>query len=216
MFISLMIVMSEEISPSSPPKNRGLLVAMVIIVVVIVIGASYAYMQTRPSKTATPSLTKAQETLSATWANVPNIDPAIGSDEASSAALVNIYDTLVFPTASGSVVPDLATNWNISSNGLNYTFHIRTNATFHNGNALNASDVVFSMNRLLAMGQGYSYLFSPYVKDVTALNASTVVFTLKTPFAPFLGSLVRLYVLDQKQVMAHIAQGAYGYNGDYG
>lgn len=206
--------MSDETKISSPPKKRLWLVAIVIVVIVIV--ASYAYISTRAPKTTTPTLTQAQQTLSSTWANVPNIDPAIGSDEASSAALINIYDSLVFPTASGGVVPDLATSWNISSNGLVYTFQIRSNVTFHNGDHLNATDVVFSMNRLLTMGQGYSFLFSPYVKSATAPNATTVVFTLKTPFAPFLVSLVRLYVLDKKEVMANLGQGSYGSYGDYG
>lgn len=206
--------MSEEIDSGSPPSRKGWIIA--IAIVVIIVAASITYVVTRPGNNTTSSLTKAQQTLSVTWANVPNIDPAIGSDEASSAALVNLYDSLVFPTASGGVVPDLATSWNVSSNGLVYTFHLRTGVTFHNGDNLNASDVVFSMNRLLAMGQGYSYLFSPYVKSTTAPNATTVVFTLKSSFAPFLGSLVRLYVLDKKQVMANIAQGSYGSNGDYG
>lgn len=209
--------MTDESKISLPPNKKRWYVAIIaIVMVVIVIAASYSYLESKNNGTTTPTLTKAQQTLSATWANVPNIDPAIGSDEASSAALVNIYDTLVFPTASGTVVPDLATSWNVSNNGLNYTFHIRTNVTFHNGDHLNATDVVFSMNRLLAMGQGFSYLFSPYVKSATAPNATTVVFNLKTPFAPFLVSLVRLYVLDKSQVMANTAQGSYGSNGDYG
>lgn len=206
--------MSEEIDSGAPPSKRGWIIA--IAIVVIIVAASLTYVVMRPGNNTTSSLTKSQQTLSVTWANVPNIDPAIGSDEASSAALVNLYDSLVFPTASGGVVPDLATSWNVSSNGLVYTFTLRTGVTFHNGDILNATDVVFSMNRLLAMGQGYSYLFSPYVKSATAPNATTVVFTLKTGFAPFLGSLVRLYILDKPLVMANLGQGSYGTYGDYG
>jgi peptide/nickel transport system substrate-binding protein len=214
--MKLLIIMSEEIEPNPSSKKRLWVVATVVVVVVIIIVASYAYVSTRSTNTTKPTLTQAQETLSATWANVPNIDPAIGSDEASSAALLNLYDTLIFPTASGAVVPDLATSWSVSGNGLVYTFQVRSNVTFHNGDILNASDVAFSMDRLLTMGQGYSYLFSPYVEKTTAPNSSTVVFTLKTPFAPFLSSLVRLYVLDQKQVMSNLGTGSYGTYGDYG
>ncbi len=207
--------MSDEVKPKGSSK-RTLLIIVAVVVVVIIIGASVSYVLTRPTSKPTKTLTAAEQTLSATWANVPNLDPAIGSDEASSAALINLYDTLVFPTATGGVVPDLATAWSVSSNGLVYTFTLRTNVTFHNGDILNASDVAFSMNRLIAMGQGYSYIFSPYVVNASAINSTTVQFTLKSSFAPFLGSLVRLYVLDQKQVMAHLAAGAYGSFKDYG
>jgi peptide/nickel transport system substrate-binding protein len=151
---------------------------------------------------------------------VPVTDPAKGSDEASSAALVNLYDGLVFPTASGMIVPDLATSWQASADGLTYTFNLRSGVTFHNGDTLNASDVVFSMNRMIAIGQGYSYLFAPYVKSITATGASTVVITLSKSFGPFLSALVRLYVLDQKQVVANEVHtgptATFGANGDYG
>lgn len=214
--MKMLIVMSEEIEPTPSSRKRLWVMVAVVIVIVIIIGASFAYVSTRSPNNTKPALTQAQQTLSATWANVPNMDPAIGSDEASSAALLNVYDTLIFPTASGTVVPDLATSWNISSNGLVYTFHLRSGVTFHNGDTLNATDVVFSMDRMLTMGQGYSYLFSPYIANTTAPNSNNVIFTLKTPFAPFLSSLVRLYVLDEKQVMAHLGTGSYGSNGDYG
>jgi peptide/nickel transport system substrate-binding protein len=92
--------------------------------------------------------------------------------------------------------------------------------SFHNGDTLTASDVVFSMNRLIAMGQGYSYLFAPYIANITATTTSMVVIHLKTPFGPFLTALVRLYVLDQAQVVANEVHtgptATYGANGDYG
>jgi len=147
---------------------------------------------------------------------VPTTDPAIGSDEAGSAALANLYDTLVFPTASGSVIPDLATSWNISSNSLTYTFNLKSGVTFHNGDALTAQDVVFSMNRLLSMAQGYSYLFAPYVASVSAPSSLQVVINLKTTFGPFLSALVRLYILDESQVVSHEVAGSYANNTDYG
>ncbi|MGC9138378.1 MAG: ABC transporter substrate-binding protein [Thermoplasmata archaeon] len=197
--------------------KRKLWIVITVIVVVIIIGAALAAITwPKPTTSTQKPVSQASQTLSITWANVPNIDPAIGSDEASSAALVNLYDTLVFPTESGALLPDLATNWTVSSNGLVYTFHLRHGVTFHNGDPLTAQDVVFSMNRLLTMRQGYSFLFSPYVANTTAPDNYTVVFTLKSPFALFMDTLVRLYILDQKQVMAHLGTGSYGSYGDYG
>jgi len=197
-------------------------VIIIIILVVVAVGAYYVSTSsttsgtTSTTTTTTSSVGLASGTLSITFANVPVADPAKGSDEASSAALANLYDSLVFPTSSGTLQPDLATSWQVSSDGLTYTFNLRQGVTFHNGDPLTASDVVFSLNRLIAMGQGYSYLFAPYIGNVTAPNSSTVVMKLKQPFGPFLTALVRLYILDQSVVTSHEASGTYGTNGDYG
>ena len=156
-------------------------VIIIIILVVVAVGAYYVSTSsttsgtTSTTTTTTSSVGLASGTLSITFANVPVADPAKGSDEASSAALANLYDSLVFPTSSGTLQPDLATSWQVSSDGLTYTFNLRQGVTFHNGDPLTASDVVFSLNRLIAMGQGYSYLFAPYIGNVTAPNSSTVV-----------------------------------------
>ncbi|MCJ7790044.1 MAG: ABC transporter substrate-binding protein, partial [Candidatus Atribacteria bacterium] len=61
------------------------------------------------------------------------LDPAVGSDYASSIALCNMYDSLVFPNPDGSVKPWLAKGWEISGDGLTYTFELVPGAKFHNG-----------------------------------------------------------------------------------
>ncbi|MCS7241888.1 ABC transporter substrate-binding protein [Candidatus Caldatribacterium sp.] len=145
------------------------------------------------------------------------IDPAIAADFSSSVSVANLYDTLVFPTYDGEVVPHLAESWEVSGDGLTYTFYLRKGVKFHNGEELKAEDVVFSMERLLAIGQGYSYIFKPIVEKVEALDEYTVRFTLKRPFGPFLYALVRLYILNKDEVLAHIEPtGEYGEMGDYG
>lgn len=145
------------------------------------------------------------------------IDPAIAADFSSSVSVANLYDTLVFPTYDGEVVPHLAESWEVSEDGLTYTFHLRKGVKFHNGEELKAEDVVFSMERLLAIGQGYSYIFKPIVEKVEALDDYTVRFHLKKPFGPFLYALVRLYILNKDEVLAHIdPTGEYGEMGDYG
>ena len=219
-----------------------LAIAVIVIIVVVGVGAYYVSTSstttttsttttsttttsttttsTTATSTATTSTGLASGTLSITFANVPVTDPAKGSDEASSAALANLYDTLVFPTSSGTLQPDLATSWQVSTDGLTYTFNLRQGVTFHNGDPLTASDVVFSMNRLIAIGQGYAYLFAPYVQNISAPNPSTVVIKLKQTFGPFLTALVRLYVLDQSLVVANEVHtgptATFGANGDYG
>lgn len=214
----------------------GRSVAAIIVIIVIVLAAAVTYYALTPaatksssSTTTTPTASKtttstttntnitvSSQILSLTFANVPVADPAKGSDEASSAGLVNLYDSLIFPTASGALQPDLATSWTASSDGLTYTFNLRQGVTFHNGDPVNSTDVAFSMDRLITIGQGFSYLFAPYVANTTTSGAYTVVFHMKKTFGPFISALVRLYVLDKAQVMAHIVSGPYGTMGDYG
>jgi peptide/nickel transport system substrate-binding protein len=155
------------------------------------------------------------------------IDPAVGTDFSDSMALVNLYDTLVFANLDGSIRPHLATEWSISPDNLVYTFKLRQDAKFHNGDPVTAHDVVFSAERLFTIGEGFSYLLRTKDKDgniiagieeVKAIDDYTVEFKLAKPFGPFVGALVRLYIANEDQVMAHIdkTDTMYGDLGDYG
>ncbi|MFB0513966.1 MAG: ABC transporter substrate-binding protein [Candidatus Bathyarchaeia archaeon] len=147
------------------------------------------------------------------------IDPAVGSDYSSSTAFTNLYDPLVFPTTTGDVKPWVAEDWTVSADGLTWTFTLNDNITFHSGRQLKADDVLFSMERLITIGEGYAYLFSPYVDldASTVIDDYTVQFKLNQTIGPFLTTLERLYILDKEEVMDHIVQGGtYDYppNGD--
>jgi peptide/nickel transport system substrate-binding protein len=154
--------------------------------------------------------------LRVTFSWPDRIDPAVGNDYVGATSLVNLYDTLVFPNASGGVDPWLATSWDVSQDGLTYTFHLRQDVKFHDGTSLKAGDVVYSYNRLSTLGQGFAYLVTADVSNVTAPDDNTVVFTLNQPSALFLPSLVRLYVVNQALVQKNVKpSGPYGDNGDY-
>ena len=92
------------------------------------------------------------------------IDPAKATDFAGSVLMFNLYDTLVTPSeGKPGLSPHLATSWTIDGN--DYTFKLRDDVKFHSGNPLTADDVVYSFNRMVALGQGYSSL---YVDRVTS------------------------------------------------
>ncbi len=148
------------------------------------------------------------------WPNF--IDPAVGNDFSSSTSLANLYDSLVFPNADGTISPWLATVWEPSEDGLSWTVSLRDDVTFHDGNSLTASDVVYSFNRLKEIGEGFAYIFEN-VNRAVAVDDTTVQFTLAEPSGLFVPSLVRLYVLSEETVKANTAaEGPYGENGDYG
>jgi len=144
------------------------------------------------------------------------IDPGVGNKAADMVAHLNLYDTLTFPLADGTVGPLLAESWEANSEATEYTFHLVENAKFHSGSPVTANDVKFSMDRLLTMGEGYAYLFSN-VAETQVVDEHTVKFILSEPTGALPNILIRLYVLEEAVVMEHIdAGGAYGEFGDYG
>ncbi|NCB30543.1 MAG: ABC transporter substrate-binding protein [Clostridia bacterium] len=145
-------------------------------------------------------------------------DPAVGSSYSCSTAQANIYDALVFPKADGTVEPHLATEWTVSDDSLVYTFTIRDDVKFHSGNMLKASDVAYSMNRMLEIGEGYAYLYTGVVKNCYAADDTHVVFELDQSFGPFIYSLIRFMVVEQALVESHydLTDSTYGDKGDYG
>ncbi len=204
--------MKFSLSKSAVTKMQAAII-IVIILVVAIAGAVY-YVTTFPPET-TPGPIARLVRIGNAWPIY--LDPAVGQDFASMAAQTNVYDPLVWPTPEGTIVPWVATNWTASSDGLVYNFSIRSGIKFHSGRELTAWDVAFSMNRLLTIGQGYAFLYKPYVDKAEALDTYTVKFTLKKLMGPFASSLIRLYIVDKQEIMDHlVAPGAYGDFGDYG
>lgn len=149
------------------------------------------------------------------WPNV--IDPARGSDLASSVSLINLYSTLVYPAASGDVEPYAAESWTVSDDNLTYTFQLRQGIKFHDGREMTAEDVKFSFDRLMTIGEGFAYLFRGVVREATVDDTYTVSFHLEQPFGPFLNILTRLYIVNSELVKENIKpDGPYGEMGDYG
>jgi peptide/nickel transport system substrate-binding protein len=145
---------------------------------------------------------------------IGELDPAKALDTADSILMFNVYDTLLIPEAgSTQFKPLLATKWE-TSDSIHYTFDLRDDVKFHSGNMLTAEDVVYSFNRMMALGQGFSYLYGN-VESVEVVDSDTVSFTLKQPYSPFLSSLVHLPIVDKKLVMQHLADGE-GANKDWG
>ena len=75
----------------------------------------------------------------------PNLDPTSGAAAAvDSVVYGNIFEGLVRITQSGDVAPALAESWEVSADGLEYTFRLRRGVRFHDGTTFDANDVVVS------------------------------------------------------------------------
>lgn len=170
-----------------------------------------------PAKETVEEAKEVIRELRVTFAWPTYIDPAVGSDFSSSSSFVNLYDTLMYPTPEGGVKPNVAKRWETSADDLTWTFYLRDDVMFHDGTKLTAEDVVFTMDRLVTIGEGYGYMFSDAVTSSEVLDDYTVRFNLAHPYGPFLVTLVRLYILNKDLVMANAkAEGTYGDMGDYG
>ncbi|MEA3132942.1 MAG: peptide/nickel transport system substrate-binding protein, partial [Gammaproteobacteria bacterium] len=81
----------------------------------------------------------------------PILDPTANPAAAISEALYgNVFEGLVKFAADGSVLPQLAESWDISPDGLTYTFHLRRNVRFHDGKSFDAATAKFALDRALA------------------------------------------------------------------
>ncbi|MFD1647939.1 ABC transporter substrate-binding protein [Haloarchaeobius litoreus] len=150
-----------------------------------------------------------------------SLDPMKGSDNLETILLHNVYDPLLYYTddTPPELQPWLAEDWEVGDDGRTYTFNLRDDATFHNGDPVTASDVQYSVQRMMEMQNGFSWMWSGILspENVTAVDETTVEMTTNEVFAPFLYTLPFLYVVNQEQVEANAASdGNFGEHGDYG
>lgn len=133
------------------------------------------------------------------------IDPAKISDYTDYMAAVNLYDGLVSVDSAGNIIPELAESWTVSPDAKEVTYKLRDDAKFADGSPVEASDVVYTVERLLRINQGPANLFADVLVPgaVTAVDAKTVKFTLSKTFAPFLTTVPAILILNEELVKAN-------------
>ena len=102
----------------------------------------------------------------------------------------NVYQNLVELAPNGTLIPVLATSWNVSNGNRTYTFTLRHGVRFSNGAPMTPADVVFSLNRAMSPQSTYPQKaqMKP-VQSVVAVGKYTVVVTLKFPDQEWLFAL---------------------------
>jgi len=140
------------------------------------------------------------------------LDPHAVFDVGRVASRINLYDGLMrWQDNPPKLEPWLAEKVDISADGLTYTFTLR-DAKFHDGSPVEASDVVYSIDRILTMKKGAYSLYSNVI-DVGATKApepKTVVFTLKEPSAVFLATVPEINIVNAELVKSHEKDGDLG------
>ncbi|MEX0303151.1 MAG: ABC transporter substrate-binding protein [Leisingera sp.] len=121
----------------------------------------------------------------------PHLDPTSAAAQAiDSVVYSNIFEGLTRFMGDGSVVPGLAESWEISEDGTVYTFKLRSGVAFHDGSAMDAEDVKFSLDRARAEDStnAQKALFAG-ISAVDAADPQTVKITLDAPNGNFLFNL---------------------------
>lgn len=129
-----------------------------------------------------------------------------------------IFSGLVSFDPQLNLTPDLAESWDVSNDGMTYTFRLRKNAKFHNGRGVNAQDFVYSLERAaspaLASDTALTYLgdivgirefasgTADHIDGVRALDEHTLQITIDAPKPYFLLKLTypTAFVLDKENV----------------
>ena len=121
----------------------------------------------------------------------PNLDPTGGAAAAiDEVVYANVFEGLTRYQADGSVAPALAKSWTISDDGLVYTFSLHSGVKFHDGSAMDAEDVKFSLDRARAEDStnAQKRLFTG-IASVDVVDALTVKITLSNPDGGFITNL---------------------------
>ena len=119
-------------------------------------------------------------------ADVDTLHPTDFSTTVELGVLNQIYDTLLYYSPDGTKDPEprIAESYEISDDGLDYTFHLRDDVTFHDGTPVTADDVVFSIE--LYKASEYQGSQISMLSSVEATDEHTVVCHLDAPYSPFL------------------------------
>ena len=141
------------------------------------------------------------------------VDPHAAFDVGRVAVRLNIYDGLMRWQRNPAVLePWVAESYTISPDGLTYTFKMRRGVKFHDGTEVKAQDVVYSLDRILAVGKGAASLFKTMVEPgaAKAVDDHTVEFKLKKPSAIFLSVVPEIHIINATLVKKSESGGDWG------
>lgn len=141
-----------------------------------------------------------------------SLDPWQSAASDTDAIFRNVFEGLMAFNEKGEIIPGLAESYDVSEDGCTYTFHLRKNVVFHNGQAMTSKDVLYSYNHLAGMN-GEKAVSSKFenVESVEAVDDYTFVIRLKQDSAAFL-SLNIIPVLPEgynDQATAPVGSGPY-------
>lgn len=111
--------------------------------------------------------------------DIDSLDPHKATAAGTKEILFNIFEGLVKPDENGSLICAVASDYDISEDGLVYTFYLRDNVTFHNGSPVTCEDVKYSLERVSGLLDGTPLISTmKAIQSVEILNDRTVQVTV--------------------------------------
>lgn len=136
---------------------------------------------------AVPALAQRTDIVVGLVLEPPHLDPTSNAAAAiDEVVYANVFEGLTRFGPNGDILPALAESWDVSEDGLTYTFHLAQGVAFHDGSAMTAEDVVFSLDRARGADSvnAQKFLFED-IEAVEAADETTVVVTLARPNGSF-------------------------------
>jgi len=154
--------------------RRNMYIAVAVIAIIVVAGVGIALYVSTP----TGGIKNPGKIIVDTAGDPQYLDPAIDYETAGGDVLQNCYETLLFYKldSASQLVPVLCTDWNVSTNGLTYTFVLRHNVTFHDGSPFNASVMKWSLDRAVLMNNpdGPAWILNQLIRGGTTYTKSNM------------------------------------------
>jgi peptide/nickel transport system substrate-binding protein len=128
-------------------------IAIIVIIAAVAAGAYFATSRAPSGPSATSNVQNPDTIVEETIGQPDTLDPATDYETAGGAIIQNVYENLLFFNGAHAdqVVPWLAQSYDLSSDGLTYTFHLRSGITFTDGTPFDANAVYFSLMRALIL-----------------------------------------------------------------
>ncbi|AKI97813.1 ABC transporter substrate-binding protein [Kosmotoga pacifica] len=123
------------------------------------------------------------------WGDPISFNPDAKVDDAGSGIYGCIFSKLITLDADYNVIPDLAESWEVSEDGLTYTFHLRKGVKWHDGYPFTSADVAWTLNQIRTHKEAPAWKNLVDVENIETPDEYTVVIKLSRPYAPFLGFL---------------------------
>src|SRR5690606_18679056 len=134
---------------------------------------------------STPA-TLAQETVTiALPSDVATLDPTGDITALGQNIRLNVYDQLTQMSRDGRALPRLAESWSINEDGTVWTFKIRTDAKWHDGEPVTVDDIIWTYTRILQDEKSGVRTYLSKIKDIERVSDAELRITLTEPFAPF-------------------------------
>ena len=122
--------------------------------------------------------------------DVSNLDPMLSGLFVDRNIHYAMYDSLVRVSPKGEIIPWLSESWKYGDDAKSVTFTLRKDVKFHDGSVFDAEAVKWNIDRYITTKGSSRTADLGSVESVAVVDASTVRFNLKAPFAPLLGALV--------------------------